>query len=130
MLQPAVALEGRGVVVAPAAAVVLAREDERGEPEVREGQVERQEVAAVGLERRQEHGEEVEEQGDDGDNLLVDQVRAAGVVAPDEVGEDPRDDGAGCEDEEVVDAQPGAGDRLVEEFSGGVHFVVVVWLFG
>lgn len=49
--------------MASATAVVLGRKDEVGQPQIRETEVERQEVAAVALESWSEHGEEVKEEG-------------------------------------------------------------------
>lgn len=63
MLQATVPYVRRAVVVAPVAAVVLGRKDEVGQPQIGEGEVERQEVAAIALEGWSEHGEEVEEEG-------------------------------------------------------------------
>ena len=107
MLQPAMRSLRGGIPLAPPARVILGGEDERGEPEVAEGQVQRQEVAAVGLDGGQDGGEEVEEQGDDGDDLVEDEVGAAAAGAAElvqEVREDARDDGRGGEDHEVVEA--------------------------
>lgn len=69
MLQATVSSVRGAVVVAPVAAVVLGRKDEVGQPQIGEGEVERQEVATISLEGWSEHGEEVEEEGYNG--LLV-----------------------------------------------------------
>ena len=63
MLQPAVSPVRGAVVVAPAAAIVLGREDEVGQPQVGESEVQWHEVATIALEGWSKHGEEVEEEG-------------------------------------------------------------------
>lgn len=63
MLQATVSYPRRAVVVAPVAAIVLGRKDEVGQPQIGEGEVERQQVTAIALESWSENGEEVEKEG-------------------------------------------------------------------
>lgn len=65
VLKAAAIQQGRRVEDASASAVVMGREDEGREPEVRKDQVEWQHVAPVRLDHGQEHSKEVHEKGDD-----------------------------------------------------------------